>query len=156
MQSTRFKEKIKVFISSNCGERYACVREALRLLLMESGICEVYMFEEEGATTSDVISSYMRRLERSNVIVFLIDNEDGINQGTMKEIRRAQELKKKSIYLFCNEKVKEPTEIQKELVNIPNGQKFKMIPQFGKFPEAAYESVINDVIDTYLSYCQDI
>jgi len=71
----------------------------------------------------------------------------------MKEIRRAQELKKKSIYLFCNEKVKEPTEIQKELVDMPNGQKFKMIPQFGKFPEVAYESVINDVIDTYLSYC---
>ena len=54
MQGIRIKEKVKVFISSNCGGRYTVVREALRLLLLETGMCEVYMFEEEGATTSDV------------------------------------------------------------------------------------------------------
>ena len=59
MQGTRLKEKVNIFISSNCGGRYTLVREALRLLLLETGMCEVYMFEEEGATTSDVVSSYM-------------------------------------------------------------------------------------------------
>ena len=54
MQGIRIKEKVKVFISSNCGGRYTVVREALRLLLLETGMCEVYMFEEEGAKTSDV------------------------------------------------------------------------------------------------------
>ena len=57
MQGTRLKEKVNIFISSNCGGRYTLVREALRLLLLETGMCEVYMFEEEGATTSDVVSS---------------------------------------------------------------------------------------------------
>ena len=70
MQGTRLKEKVNIFISSNCGGRYTLVREALRLLLLETGMCEVYMFEEEGATTSDVVSSYMRRLERSTLFSF--------------------------------------------------------------------------------------
>ena len=153
MQGTRLKEKVKIFISSNCGGRYTLVREALRLLLLETGMCEVYMFEEEGATTSDVVSSYMRRLERSDIIVFLIDNKDGIGEGTMKEVKRGRELKKKSLFLFCDENEKESTELQKEIMRMPNGEKFKVVSQFIKFPEIAYESVINDVIDTYLSYC---
>lgn len=153
MQSTRIKEKVNIFISSNIGERYTLIRESLRLLLLETGMCKVYMFEEEGATTSDVVSSYMRRLERSDIIVFLVDNKDGINGGTMKEVKRGRELKKKSIFIFCDEREKESTELQKEIIGMPNGEKFKVISQFAKFPEIAYESVINDIIDTYLSYC---
>lgn len=153
MQGTRFKEKVNIFISSNCGGRYTLVREALRLLLLETGMCEVYMFEEEGATTSDVVSAYMRRLERSDIIVFLIDNKDGIGEGTMKEVKRGRELKKKSIFLFCDENEKETTELQKEIIAMPNGEKFKVVSQFVKFPEIAYESVLNDIIDTYLGYC---
>lgn len=101
MQGTRLKEKVNIFISSNCGGRYTLVREALRLLLLETGMCEVYMFEEEGATTSDVVSSYMRRLERSDIIVFLIDNKDGIGEGTMKEVKRGRELKRKAYFYFA-------------------------------------------------------
>ena len=153
MQGTRIKEKVNVFISSNIDERYTLVRESLRLLLLETGMCEVYMFEDTGGTTSDVVSAYMRKLERSDIIVFLIDNKDGINGGTMKEVKRGRELKKKSIFLFCNEYEKEATELQKEIVSMPNGEKFKVITQFVQFPEVAYESVINDIIDTYLSYC---
>lgn len=153
MQSTRIKEKVKIFISSNIGERYTLVRESLRLLLLETGMCEVYMFEDAGGRTSDVVSAYMRKLERSDIIVFLIDNKDGINGGTMKEVKRGRELKKKSIFLFCDEYEKEATELQKEIIGMPNGEKFKVISQFVKFPEVAYESVINDIIDTYLSYC---
>lgn len=155
MQNIRFKEKVNVFISSNCGEKYTLVREALRLLLLETGMCEVYMFEEEGATTSDVVSSYMRRLERVDIIIFLIDNKDGINEGTMREVKRGRELKKKSIFLFCNEKEKKETELQKEIISMLNGEKFKVVSEFVKLPEIAYESVINDIIDTYLSYCHD-
>ena len=36
MQGIRIKEKVKVFISSNCGGRYTVVREALRLLLLDN------------------------------------------------------------------------------------------------------------------------
>lgn len=153
MQGTRLKEKVNIFISSNCGGKYTFVREALRLLLLETGMCEVYMFEEEGATSSDVVSSYMRRLERSDIIVFLVDNKDGIGKGTMKEVKRGRELKKKSIFIFCDESEKKETELQKEIIGMSNGEKFKVISQFVKFPEIAYESVINDIIDTYLSYC---
>lgn len=153
MQGTRIKEKVKIFISSNIDERYTLVREALRLLLLETGMSEVYMFEDAGGATSDVVSAYMRKLERSDIIVFLIDNKDGIREGTMKEVKRGRELKKKSIFLFCDEYEKEATELQKEIIGMPNGEKFKVIPQFAKFPEIAYESVINDIIDTYLGYC---
>ena len=38
MQGTRLKEKVNIFISSNCGGRYTLVREALRLLLLETGM----------------------------------------------------------------------------------------------------------------------
>ncbi len=85
MQAIRVKEKVKVFISSNIGEKYACIREALKLLLTETNMCEVYMFEDEGATSTDVVSSYMRKLERSDIVVYLIDNKDGIGEGTLKE-----------------------------------------------------------------------
>lgn len=40
MQGTRIKEKVKIFISSNIDERYTLVREALRLLLLETGMSE--------------------------------------------------------------------------------------------------------------------
>jgi len=100
MQAIRVKEKVKVFISSNIGEKYACIREALKLLLTETNMCEVYMFEDEGATSTDVVSSYMRKLERSDIVVYLIDNKDGIGEGTLKEVKRGRELKKKSLFLF--------------------------------------------------------
>lgn len=153
MQGTRLKEKVKVFISSNCGGKYLFVRESLRLLLLETNMCEVYMFEQEGATTSDVVSSYMRKLERSDIIVYLIDNKDDIGEGILKEVKRGRELQKKSLFLFCDEEEKEPTELQKEIIGMPNGEKFKVVPRFASMPEVAYESVINDIIDTYLSYC---
>lgn len=154
MQGTSIDEKVNVFISSNCGDKYTIVREALRYMLLETGMCQVYMFEEVDARSSDVVSSYMRSLERSDIVVFLIDNKDDIGPGTMKEVMRARELKKKSIFLFCNEFEKEPTELQKEIIRMSNGEKFKEVSQFAKLPEIAYESVINDIIDTYLSYCQ--
>lgn len=153
MKDTRVKEKVKVFISSNCGGRYLFIRESLRLLLLETNMCEVYMFEQEGATTSDVVSSYMRKLDRSDIIVFLIDNKDDIGEGTLKEVKRSRELRKKCLFLFCNEEEKESTELQKEITGMPNGEKFKVVSRFASMPEIAYESVINDIIDTYLSYC---
>lgn len=154
MQSTSIDEKVNVFISSNCGDKYTIAREALRYMLLETGMCQVYMFEEVDARSSDVVSSYMRSLERSDIVVFLIDNKDGIGSGTMKEVKGARELKKKSIFLFCDEYEKESTELQKEIIRMSNGEKFKVVSQFAKLPEIAYESVINDIIDTYLSYCQ--
>lgn len=38
MQGTRLKEKVNIFISSNCGGRYTLVRE--RLLLDAMLICQ--------------------------------------------------------------------------------------------------------------------
>ena len=153
MQAIRVKEKVKVFISSNIGEKYACIREALKLLLTETNMCEVYMFEDEGATSTDVVSSYMRKLERSDIVVYLIDNKDGIGEGTLKEVKRGRELKKKSLFLFCDENEKESTELQKEIIKMNGGEKFRVVSKFVNMPEIAYESVINDIINTYLNYC---
>lgn len=153
MQAIRVKEKVKVFISSNIGEKYAYIREALKLLLTETNMCEVYMFEDEGAASTDVVSSYMRKLERSDIVVYLIDNKDGIGEGTLKEVKRGRELKKKSLFLFCDENEKESTELQKEIIKMKGGEKFRVVSKFVNMPEIAYESVINDIIDTYLYYC---
>ena len=45
MRDSTIEFKIKVFISSKCGERYTIVRKAIKALLMETNLFEVYMFE---------------------------------------------------------------------------------------------------------------
>ena len=94
------RKKLNIFISSNCGGRYTLVREALRLLLWKQECVKFICLRKKGPTTSDVVSSYMRRLERSDIIVFLIDNKDGIGEGTMKEVKRGRELKNEKAYFF--------------------------------------------------------
>lgn len=63
------KEKVSVFISSRCDSvedkkngtvKYGVMRKSLKLMLEETGICNVYAFEESHATTVDVVHSYMR------------------------------------------------------------------------------------------------
>ena len=50
------KQKIKVFISSACGDedwkqKYNRVRKELKKLIEETGFAEVYVFELEGASS---------------------------------------------------------------------------------------------------------
>ena len=155
MRESDFKEKVTVFISSNIDEKHRLIREALRILLLQTGMCDVYSFEEEPATTTDVVSSYLYRIERADLVVFLINNADGVNAGTLKEVKRSRELKKKCIFLFCNETEKIKTELQNEIMTSPTGEKYKEVPMLSHMAEEAYLSVLGDIVDIYLRYCRN-
>lgn len=155
MRETDVREKVSIFISSNINSRYVIARESLRLLLLETGLCTVYCFEEEPASSQNVVSSYLYQIDRADLVVFLIDNSDGIGEGTLKEVKRARELKKKCLFLFCNETTKEKTELQNEIMKSPDGEKYKEVSKFSHFAEEAYLSVLADIMDNYLRYCRN-
>ena len=73
-------QRIKVFISSICGDKgkYDRVRASLKRLLEETKMVDVYLFEQEEASTLTAEQHYLWALEESDVCIFLIDNDDGV------------------------------------------------------------------------------
>lgn len=81
------RSKIKVFISSICGvEKYDKVRAELKSTIEATKLADVYTFEGKGASTLPADAHYTWALEDSDICIFLIDNEDGINPGVQAEI----------------------------------------------------------------------
>lgn len=155
------KVKVSVFISSKCDDRddiengrmkYGVMRKALKLLLEETGVCNVYGFEEAPGATYDVVHSYMEPLADADLVIVIVDNKDGITDGTMKEIHRVKALSKKCLYVFCDEREKQITELQAEL-ETSTAPRFKIAHEFSDIAEVAYEAVIADVLTLYKSYC---
>lgn len=151
MRDSTVEFKIKVFISSKCGGRYTIVRKAIKTLLLETGLFEVYMFEDSGASSQDVAPSYMHELEDSHICLFLIDNDDNVSNATLREIKRARELKRKSIYLFCDEKIKEHTQVQKEIYELER-EKAHTVHEFSEFTELGYRSIVREIVNIYRHY----
>lgn len=148
-------DKIKVFISSDCEkEKYIRVRKQLKSLIDETGFTKAYIFEESLASTQAVVQNYLYNLDDSDVCIFLIDNADGVPNGVMKEIKRAKTHPKKSLYLFCNESQKEPTQIQKELIGA-QGVKYYIVGKFDDFVYKGYQSLIDDISKLYSNYCKN-
>lgn len=152
-------EKLKVFISSQCGDepekqRYNRVREELKKLIENTGFAKVYLFEDSLASTQTAVQDYLYALDDSDVCIFLIDNADGVTPAVMKEIKRARSHPKKSFYLFCKERRNEPTQIQKELTGA-QGVKYYIVDTFEEFVEKGYKSLINDIRKVYSNYCKN-
>jgi len=157
------KEKVSVFISSKCDSeadkktgnvKYGVMRKSLKLLLEETGICEVYTFEDAPATSVNVIHSYMDKLDDSDLVIIIIDNKDNVTDATLREISRAKAQKKKCIYIFCNEREMEPTSVQKDILSSLKNPRYIEVPNFSDIPEKAYEAVVSDVVSIYNSYCR--
>lgn len=152
--------KVKIFISSKCDDanfgdlKYGVMRKALALLLEETGLCEVFVFEEGTATSRNLVHSYMDSLADSDLVIVIVDNQDGVSQATMKEINRAKALKKKCIYIFCNQRKREITELQTQIQADNLAPRYDVVHEFSDIPEAAYKAVIADVVDIYVSYCK--
>ncbi|MFY3791085.1 hypothetical protein ACOQFO_05220 [Ureibacillus sp. MALMAid1270] len=149
--------KIKVFISSRCGtgyEKYNEVRKELKRLIESSQIAEVYLFEDEGASTQSAQQDYLYALDDSDVCLFLIDNADGVTPAIVREISRAKSHPKKSIYLFCNETEKKPTQVQEELTGA-TGSKYYIVDNFDDFIKHGYQDLINDICKIYRNYCRN-
>ena len=155
--------KVSVFISSKCDNeddiqsgriKYSVTRKALKLLLEESGMCNVYAFEEGTATSFNVVNSYMDKLDDADLVIVLVDNKDGITSATMKEIGRVKALGKKCIYFFCDEREKNITELQNELQSSTKNSRFYVVHEFADLAKYAYDAVVNDIMTIYISYCK--
>ena len=146
------RQKIKVFISSICGEeKYDNLRAKLKKLIEETNIADVYLFEATGASTLTSQQHYVWDLENSDICIFIIDNADGIKSGVQKEIDTAKKHHKKSFYYFCDENSKEPTAIQRGLIG-PDSPKYKVVHSFDELLDGA-QSLIDDIVAIYKYYC---
>lgn len=147
------ERKIRVFISSICGvEKYDKVRAELKSLIESTQLANVYMFEEEGASTLEAGNHYIFALEDSDVCIFLIDNKDGITSGVQKEIDTVKKCNIKALYYFCDETKKEKTALEQSLM----GAKFaksKPVHSFDELSRDGAQDLINDIIDVYHYYC---
>ena len=155
--------KVGVFISSKCDSKeeidkgiikYSVMRKALALLLEETNMCNVFAFEEAPGTSRSVIDSYMEPLEDSDLVIIIVDNKDDISSATMKEINRARALNKKCIYVFCDERERNKTELQCQIESDTTNPKYVVAHEFSDIAREAYRAVLNDVIYTYISYCK--
>jgi hypothetical protein len=174
------EKQIKVFISSKCGgERmglnhmvtdiskekkdvadgamrtnYDLVRRSLKTSLESTGFIQTYVFEESEASTLPVQDDYFDELDTSDVCLFLIDNfDEGIPNGVLKEINRAQSQNKKSIFLFLNHPNREKTSVQHNLMTA-KGLHYVEINDIREFIDEGYRSVITDILTIYQMYCR--
>jgi len=179
-EKMRSKEKIRVFISSKCGgERinydklveaessdkkavaskavrtsYDLIRRALKTSLEETDLFEVYIFEDDYASTSAAGEDYIFKLDNSQVCLFLIDNfDEKISEGLLNEITRAQKTNKKSFYLFLNDPNREITSIQENILGV-RGVHFYEVKEIREFIDKGYQSITNDIVKKYQNYCE--
>ncbi len=154
MRSIAIDQKIRVFVSSKCGEtEYNAIRSTIKKSIEKTGLASVYLFEDDSASTTTVKSRYLSRLNESDVCIFLIDNFDNtLPEGVVTEHQEAKKKKKKSLYFFCNDPNKKITEIQEELYG-PNKPMYCTFSNKKDFEKNCLTSLINDIISIYRKYC---
>lgn len=151
--------KINVFISSGCGDgegkdRYNLIRNDIKFRLESLGYVQTYIYEADYcASTKQVKSAYLDELDDSDLVIFLIDNADGVYEGVRNEYQRAKVKGKRCFYIFCDENSKEATDIEKE-VKTPDSGRCQTIHSFGEFPEIVFNSLLNEIVKTYKDYCK--
>lgn len=148
MKDTVIKDKINVFISTsqskNYKERFLYVKKSIKMLLEETNLFNVYIFEDANTCSSDVKKSYLKHLENSSIVLFLIDNKDGIQEGVLEEHKKAKEKQKKCLYIFNVEK-KKLIPFQQEI-----GTHYGIVSKFDDFIGEGYVSVSRELTDFYL------
>lgn len=140
--------KVRVFVSSKCGGLYTVARKSIGFMLEESGLCQAFVFEEDYGTSMPVVSSYLSELSDSDLVVFLIENKDGVTDPVQSELNLARELKKKCIFIFCDENEKNATPLQVELKSKLQ-ERYTVEHEFSNIAITAYRNVINDIVRIY-------
>jgi len=148
MSYAGIEHKLRVFISSKCGGKYAIARKALKTLLETTGLVEVYAFETEPASSEDTQSSYLEYVDNSNLCIFLIDNGDDVPAAVLSEEKRAKDQQLRMLYLFCDENKKEETPMQ-NAIKKSMSQKYCVVHEFSDVVSRAYDSVMQDIITIY-------
>lgn len=152
------KQKIKIFISSACGDepekqKYNLVREALKSIIESTGFAEAYVFESEGASTTSAGQHYTFALKDCDVCIFLIDNGDGVPAGVQKEIDTAKKYGIKSLFYFCDQSSKIETPLQKSLKGAEYA-KSETIHDFKDFITRGAIDLIDELVMIYKHYCK--
>ena len=148
MQSDTIGYKVSVFISSKCGGKYTIVRKALKELLLETGMTNVYTFETAPGSSQPMPDAHLQYVDESHLCLFLIDNKDGVTDPVLAEYRRAKNLEKKIICFFCDEDEKKPTQLEEEIKAKQSG-KYCPVREFSDITKVAYKSVLQDILDVY-------
>lgn len=146
-------QKIKVFISSICGEeKYDKVRAELKSAIEATKLADVYTFEGKGASTLSAGSHYTFALEDSDICIFLIDNADGIRAGVQAEIDTVKKNNIKALYYFCDENQKGKTALEQNLMGAQFA-KSKTVHSFSELSKDGAQALIDDIIAVYHYYC---
>lgn len=150
-------EKIKVFISSACGDapekqKYNIVRVGLKKLIESTGFAKVYLFEDKGASIISAENHYSFGLEDSDLCIFLIDNADGIFPGVQKEIDTVNKHNINALYYFCAENENEHTPLQKSLTGAQYA-KSKTVKAFEDLLVQPANAFLDDIVQIYISHC---
>ena len=145
--------KLKVFISSICGTpKYDDIRKALKDKITQTQLADVYVFEQEEASTLPAEADYIYALQDSDVCIFLIDNKDGVTQGVQKEIDVARQNNIMSLYYFCDENSKEKTVVEQSIIGAQFA-KSRTVHHFSDLAEHGAQALIDDIIKIYHDYC---
>lgn len=148
-------EKLKVFVSSCCGDngKYDRTRMILKNSIEQTNVATVYSFETQGASTISAGNHYTWALEDCDVCIFLIDNADGIPDGVQAEIETARRCKIKALYYFCDESSKEETTLQKSLKGATFA-KSQTVHSFDELCKEGATDLLNDILLVYHHYCK--
>lgn len=143
------ENKVKVFISSKCdNDRYTIMRRGLKELLINTGLVQVYIFEDSASSSLYVEESYLKELDISDLCIFIIDNSEEITEGVLKEYNRAKTVGKRTMYFFCDELSKEKSIMQLELEK-QGLQKFKVVHEFSEIIHEVYIAIMQDITNIY-------
>lgn len=146
-------QKIKVFISSICGEeKYDTIRAELKNAIEATSLAKVYLFEGEGASTLSAGEHYTYALEDCDICIFLIDNLDGISSGVHTEIDIVKKQKIKALYYFCDENSSKKATLEQSLIGAKNA-KSKTVHKFSDLSKDSAAALINDIVTIYHYYC---
>ncbi len=142
--------RIKVFISSNCGEdKFCIIRKKIETRLNNTKFIHAYLFEAQ-ASTLPTAASYTLKAEDSDVCIFLLEDAD-IPNGVQIEIDRARKTNKKTLYYFLGQSAKEVFELKQSLKESAQCV-FNVVNNFDDFVKSA-QDVVNEIIDIYHYYC---
>ncbi|MEG1313330.1 MAG: hypothetical protein RSD40_03350, partial [Bacilli bacterium] len=146
------KTKVKVFISSSSNGDFLELRKKLKKKLEDTGLIEVYSFEESQASTMSAEEHYKLYLIRANVCIFLIDKGNDIPEGVQNELDIVNKYSIKAMYYFCNSKSKEKSGLQRSLEG-PGKPKYKEVAVFEDLLESSFQGLIDEISFIYEQYC---
>ena len=147
--------KIKVFISSKCGDhgKYDDLRKRLVKRIEDTHLMRTYVFENEGSSILPVQYEYITHLEESDTCIFIIDNKDGVSESVRRELETAEKNGISSLYYFCDQDSDTETDVQKHL-DASEEYKYSVVHQFSQLGNKIYTDLLKNITEIYHYFCK--